>query len=163
MMATTPAARSPDAGPSCDARPPRDALRAHDAGVVTPIETMYVMIFALIAIAFLGYLGRTIGAGVEVTNAAQDGARAASIAADPAQARVAAAAAVTRSGLPEQCQGTAAADLTWQPSVTGDWRGGTVTVTVSCTVTNRSLTTLWSPGVRTITVSDTQVIDRFRR
>lgn len=137
--------------------------RSHDAGVVTPIETMYVMIFALIAIAFLGYLGRSIGAGVEVTNAAQDGARAASIAVDPDAAQIAANSAVTRSGLPAQCRGTASADFAWQPSDTGDWRGGTVTVTVSCTVTNRSLTTLWSPGLRTITVSDTQVVDRFRR
>ena len=152
-MTTTPA-------PERDNR----ARRLHgDAGVVTPIELMFVCIFAMISVAFLGYLGRSVAAGVEVTNAAQDGARAASIALDPASAEAAAVAAVSRSGLPTNCRGTQFADFDWNPSDLGGWQGGTVTVTVSCQVTNQSLSSVWTPGVRTISVSDTQVIDRFRR
>jgi Flp pilus assembly protein TadG len=144
-------------------RPCIPRRRHDDTGVVTSIELMYVCVFAMISIAFLGYLGRSIAAGVEVTNAAQDGARAASIARDPASAQTAAVAAISRSGLPSQCRGTANADFTWQPSEIGGWQGGTVTVTVTCQVTNRSLSTVWTPGVRTITVTDTQVVDRYRR
>jgi len=34
---------------------------------------------------------------------------------------------------------------------------------VSCTVHNRSLTGVWAPGSRTVTMSDTQPIDRYQR
>ena len=53
--------------------------------------------------------------------------------------------------------------MSWDPSELGTWQGGTVTVAVSCTVSNQALTGVWTPGERTVTVSDTQVIERFRR
>lgn len=137
--------------------------RRSDRGVVTPIELMYVMIFALIVVAFLGYVGRTIAAGVQTTNAAQDAARAASIALDPDAGEVAARAAIGRSDLPETCSGTASADFSWAAGPDGAWQGGTVTVRITCQVTNASLTGVWTPGVRTLSVTDTQVVDRFRR
>lgn len=139
------------------------AVRRRDRGVVTPIELMYVMIFALVVIAFLGYVGRTIAAGVQATNAAQDAARAASIALDPGEGEAAARAAVARSDLPNQCAGTAQSAFSWVPGDDGTWQGGTVTVHITCQVTNQSLTGVWSPGVRTISVSDSQVVERFRR
>lgn len=140
-----------------------DSTNRLDRGVVTPIELMYVMIFALIVVAFLGYVGRTIAAGVQTTNAAQDAARAASIALDPDAGEAAARAAIGRSDLPATCAGTATADVSWVAGPEGAWQGGTVTVRITCQVTNASLTGVWTPGVRTLSVSDTQVVDRFRR
>ena len=51
----------------------------------------------------------------------------------------------------------------WEPSDLGTWQGAVVTVTVSCTVANQSLTGVWTPGNRTVTVTDQQVVERFRR
>lgn len=139
------------------------ALRHRDAGFVSAVEVIYLGIAALVAITFLGYLGRLSAAGLQVTNSAQDAARAASLAPNPTEAGAVASSAVRRSGLPERCLGEPSASTTWAPSDLGTWQGGTVTVTVSCTVANQTLTGVWSPGVRTVTVSDTQVIERFRR
>ena len=137
--------------------------RHRDAGFVSAVEVVYLGIAALVAITFLGYLGRLSAAGLQVTNSAQDAARAASLAPNATEASVAASEAVRRSGLPERCLGDPSAATTWAPSDLGTWQGGTVTVTVSCTVSNQTLTGVWSPGVRTVTVSDSQVIERFRR
>ncbi len=79
--------------------PPRDA------GFVAAVEVVYLGIAALVMVVFIGYLGRLSAAGVQVTNSAQDAARAASIADDPDEASTAAARAVERSGLPTRCQG----------------------------------------------------------
>ncbi len=137
-------------------------LRRED-GVATPVETMYLLVFCLLAVAFLGFLGRLHATGVQVTNAAQSAARAASQAATPAAARVAAADSVARSPLRSRCVGTPRAATTWAPSAAGAWQGGSVTVAVSCRVRNQALTGLWSPGSRVVTMRDTQPVDRYRR
>lgn len=137
--------------------PPRDA------GFVAAVEVVYLGIAALVMVVFIGYLGRLSAAGVQVTNSAQDAARAASIADDPDEASAAAARAVERSGLPTRCQGSPSVAMSWEPSELGTWRGALVSVTVSCTVANQSLTGVWTPGVRTVTVTDQQIVDRFRR
>ena len=143
----------------------RPTVRAvqRDAGFVSAVEVVYLAVAALVAITFLGFIGRLSSAGVQVTNASQDAARAAAIARDPAEARAAAEAAVQRSGLPRRCLGDPSAAMTWNPSELGTWQGGTVTVTVSCTVSNQTLTGVWTPGNRTVTVTDIQVVERFRR
>lgn len=132
-------------------------------GIATPVEMMYLLIFSLVAVVFLGFVGRLQAAGVEVTNAAQAAARAASQAPNPSAAQLAASEVAGASSLRTRCQGGPRVQLTWAPSATGTWQGGAVTVRVSCTVRNQSLTGVWSPGTRTVVMRDTQPIDRYHR
>lgn len=132
-------------------------------GIATPVEMMYLLIFCLVAVVFLGFVGRLHAAGVQVTNGAQAAARAASIAADPTAAQQAAVDAVATSALAGRCVGGPSVRLTWVPSSAGTWQGGSVTVQVSCIVRNQSLTGVWSPGSRTVTMRDTQPVDRYQR
>ena len=134
-----------------------------DRGIVTSVEMMFVLVFALLAVVFLSYLGRLHAAGVQVTNTSQAAARAASQAADSAQGQAAAQAAVAGSTLSSRCAGGGSTAVSWSPSDAGTWQGGAVTVTITCVVENTSLSGLWSPGSRTIRVSDTQPIDRYKR
>jgi Flp pilus assembly protein TadG len=120
-------------------------------------------IAALAAVVFLGFLGRLHAAGVEVTNVAQAAARAASMETDPAAAQRAATEVLGTSALAGRCQGGGTAALAWSPSSTGEWRGGSVTVTVACRVRLQSLATLWVPGSRVVSMSDTQPVDRYQR
>lgn len=136
---------------------------ARDAGFVEPIQVLFMMVVVLASVVFLSYLGRLASAGIQLTNAAQDAARAASLTDGIDAADAAADSAVSRSGLPARCVGNATADATWRPSELGTWQGGTVTVLVTCTVANSSLSGIWSPGTRTLTATDTQIIERFRR
>jgi hypothetical protein len=125
-------------------------------------ELMLLLAFALGVMVFLGYLGRLNSTGTNLTNVAQHAARAASQQPDPHSARRAAADAVQRSTLSAPCQGRIEPQLSWKPSVSGSWYGGSVTVRLSCTVRNRELSGVWSPGDRTISVADTQVVDAFQ-
>ena len=134
-----------------------------DAGVATPVEMMYLLVFCLVAVVFLGFVGRLHAAGVQVANAAQGAARSASLAPDPTTAQVAALEAVDGYGLQSRCTGGPTVVMSWNPSPAGSWQGGSVTVKVSCTVRNQSLTGVWSPGSRTVAMTDTQPIDRYQR
>lgn len=133
-----------------------------EEGFATPVEMMVLVVFCLAAVLFLGYLGRLHAAGVQVTNAAQSAARAASIAVTPQQAASAAESAVL-SGLRRRCVDGPVVSTSWKASAAGTWRGGSVTVQVSCRVGHGALAGVWLPGERTITMSDTQPIDRYRR
>ncbi len=135
----------------------------NDDGIATPVEMMYLLIFCIVAVLFLGFVGRLHAAGIQVTNAAQSAARAASQAASPADAERAARTSVANSPLASRCEGGAGVAMRWTPSPTGAWQGGSVTVTVTCRVTNRSLTGVWAPGVRTVVMADTQPVDRYHR
>ncbi len=137
--------------------------RHGESGLATPIEMMYLLIFCLVAVLFLGYVGRLHAAGVQVTNAAQSGARAASLTADPVAAQSAAEAAVNTRTWRQRCSGGTTVEVSWQPSASGVWQGGSVTVEVACTLSNQSLSGIWTPGARTVVMSDTQPIDRYRR
>lgn len=139
------------------------AEKAADQGVATPIEMMYLVVFCMVAVIFLGFVGRLHAAGVQLTNAAQDAARSASMAPDPAAAEVAALQAVSTNGLKARCSGGPTVRMTWTPSLSGVWQGGSVTVAVTCVVRNQSLTGVWSPGSRTVTTTDTQPVDRYQR
>jgi len=134
-----------------------------DGGLATPVEMMYLLVFCLVSLVFLGFLGRLHAAGTEVTNAAQAAARAASIEQNPTAAEHAALSAVASSPLRDRCAGGGQTTTRWSPSPSGTWRGGSVTVTVTCDVRMQSLTGLWFPGTRTVTMSDTQPVDRYRR
>ncbi|MEI8238070.1 MAG: hypothetical protein WCI22_01510 [Actinomycetota bacterium] len=139
-------------------------MRTHpDNGFATPVEMMFLVVFAVLAMVFLGFLGRLHAAGVQVTTVAQSAARAASLESGPIAARAAADSAVTTSALATRCSGTPRARMSWSPSPLGTWQGGSVTISVSCALHTRALTGLWSPGVHTVTMSDTQPIDRYHR
>ncbi len=145
-------------------RPTRTTTNWRDEqGIATPVEMMYLLIFSLAAVVFLGFVGRLHAAGIEVTNTAQAAARAASQAQNPDTARLAAGDVVAASSLRNRCEGGPQVQLTWAPSAAGTWQGGAVTVHVSCAVTNQSLTGVWSPGSRTVVMRDTQPVDRYRR
>ena len=141
----------------------RSTAFTDDDGTATPVEMMYLLVFCIVAVVFLGFLGRLHAAGVQVTNAAQAAARAASLARDPTSATRAAQTSVAASPLARRCQGGARATMSWAPSPTGTWQGGSVTVRVSCVVRNQNLTGVWSPGMRTVSMSDVQPIDRYQR
>jgi Flp pilus assembly protein TadG len=134
-----------------------------EAGVATPVEMMYLLVFCIAAVLFLGFVGRLQAAGVQVTNTAQSAARAASQAPDSATAQVAAEEVVALSPLRTRCEGGADVIVTWVPSPVGAWQGGSVTVHVSCTVRNQALTGVWAPGAHTVTMDDTQPVDRYQR
>ena len=95
----------------------------------------------------------------DLANSAQSAARAASQQRNPADALTAARAAAYASNLQSPCTTQPAVAMSWQPGPTGTWRGGSVTVTLTCTVDNREPIT--NAG-RTIAASDTQVIDRYQ-
>lgn len=137
--------------------------RGDDSGVATPVEMMYLLVFCLIVVVFLGFVGRLHAAGLQVANAAQSAARSASMAPNAAAAREAALEAVDVYGLQSRCIGGPTVVMSWNPSPTGSWQGGSVTVSVSCTVRNQSLTGVWSPGSRTVEMTDTQPVDRYQR
>lgn len=144
---------------------PRSTMRRwrEDDGIATPVEMMYLLVFCIVAVVFLGFVGRLHAAGVQVTNTAQSAARAASLAPSPAAGANVAADVVSSSALRQRCLGGAEVRISWAPSPTGTWQGGSVTVEVSCEVRNQSLTGLWSPGSRTVVMRDTQPIDRYQR
>lgn len=135
----------------------------NDEGIATPVEMLYLLVFCLVAVTFLGFVGRLHAAAVQVTNTAQTAARAASLADDPVSAQLVASEVTTASTLSSRCDGGARVQLTWTPSADGSWRGGSVTVELSCIVRNRSLTGVWTPGVRTVVVRDTQPVDRYQQ
>jgi len=139
-----------------------DAIHA-DAGVITAVEMLYLLLFGLVALLFLGYLGRLHAASIQIQNASQAAARAASLSTDPEGATRAVDETIAASALGARCGGRLSSALDWSPSPTGDWQGGSVTVTISCTVANDSLAGVWTPGNRTIRASDTQPIDRYQR
>ena len=137
--------------------------RGTDAGVATPVEMMYLIVFCLVMVVFLGFVGRLHAAGVQVANAAQSAARSASMAPNADAAQMAASDAVNVYGLQSRCTGGPTVVMSWEPSPSGSWQGGSVTVHVSCTVRNQTLTGVWSPGSRTVVMTDTQPIDRYQR
>ena len=101
--------------------------------------------------------------GVQVTNAAQTAARAASLTAGPAEGQVAAQDAVNTPLLRNRCRDGAEVQLWWEASATGSWQGGSVTVEVTCVVSYSALAGVWAPGWRSVVVRDTQPVDRYRR
>jgi Flp pilus assembly protein TadG len=121
-------------------------------------ELMLLLVVALAAWGFLSWLGRLNSTAQDLENTAQSAARAASQASNPVDARAAAGRSVGASNLSTPCSAEPNVVMSWTPGPTGTWRGGAVTVTLTCSVENAEPIT--SAG-RTISATDTQVIDRF--
>jgi hypothetical protein len=134
-----------------------------DAGVVTPVEMMYLLVFVVVATACITFLGRLHAASVEVNGVAQAAARAASMESTSQAGAAAARRTVAASTLAARCAAAPTAEIAWTPSPTGTWHGGAVRVQVRCTVTNTSLAGGLLPGARTISGADSQPIDRYQR
>jgi len=130
-----------------------------DSGQSVGPEMMLVLVFALVAWGLVSWLGRLTSASQDMVNTAQSAARAASIAADPVAGRVAAQSAIDASELPTPCADSPSVVMAWQAGDDGNWIGGSVTVTLSCTLDNGEP---FSGAGRTVTAHDTQVIDPFR-
>ena len=119
--------------------------------LVTPLRFL-LLLFAVAA-------GRLVQGRLDVDSAAEQAARAASLARTPAAAS-AQATAVAQSALAGQ-------SVTCDPAVitadTGDFvPGGEVTVQVTCTVHLSDLSLLHIPGTETITAVFTSPIDAYR-
>lgn len=134
-----------------------------DAGVVTPVELMYLVVFVVVATGCITFLGRMHAASVEVNGVAQAAARAASMESSSRAGTAAARRTVESSMLSTRCTSTPSVDITWSPSARGTWHGGAVRVRVQCTVTNASLAGGLLPGTRTLSGTDSQPIDRYQR
>jgi Flp pilus assembly protein TadG len=130
-----------------------------DRGQAVSTELLLLLVVALIGWGFLAWLGRLTATSQDLANSAQSAARSASQQGNPADALTAARAASHASNLHSPCTAQPAVVMSWRPGPTGTWRGGSVTVTLTCTVGNREPIT--NTG-RTISASDTQVIDRYQ-
>ncbi len=124
---------------------------AVEVAVVAP-----AFVFLMLLVTFAG---RVAEAEANMTSAASEAARAASLRQHPADATTDAEAvvAVNLSAAGIDCvELIVAVD-------TGDFApGGTVTVELSCTTSMADVTLLGVPGTRTFTSSATEVIDRYR-
>jgi Flp pilus assembly protein TadG len=130
-----------------------------DRGQAVSTELLLLLVVALIGWGFLAWLGRLTATSQDLANSAQSAARSASQQDNPTDAFTAARAASHASNLHSPCTEQPAVVMSWRPGPTGTWRGGSVTVTLTCTVSNREPIT--NTG-RTISASDTQVIDRYQ-
>ena len=129
-----------------------------DRGQALGPELMLLVVLALVAWAFLAWLGRLTAASQSIENAAQSAARAASLQDDPSTAQSAAESAVATFDVIEPCRSAPSVVVTWIAGETGAWEGGSVRAVVSCTINNPEPFT--SEG-RTITAVDVQPVDRF--
>jgi Flp pilus assembly protein TadG len=130
-----------------------------DLGTAVVELTLLTPLILLIAL-FVIACGRCVESGIRVSDAAHQAARAASLARFPAAARKAADSVIAQA-LPvggASCRGTQVAVDTSRFQA-----GGSVTVTVSCSVSLADLSGLPLPtGATTQTASFTSPIDTFR-
>jgi Flp pilus assembly protein TadG len=122
-----------------------------ELAVLTPV----LIGFMLLAV----YAGRVVQAEADVAHAAQEAARAASLAGDPETAVVAArqtAAANIVAG------GVACRRLLVAADTEAFGPGGQVAVTVSCEASFADLVLLGVPGTRTFAATAVEVIDTYR-
>ena len=138
----------------------RAKLWRRDDGQALGPEMLVLLVLALAAWGVLAWLGRLNATAQDIENTTQSAARAASQQTNPTEARTAATRAVARSNLVSPCTDQPSTHMSWHPGPTGTWRGGSVTVTLTCTIDNTE--PLTGAG-RTISASDTQVIDRFQQ
>ena len=136
-------------------------LRSDEGSVAIEAAIVLPALIMFLCLALAG--GRIVTSGAKIDSAAQDAAREASIHRTAAAAQAAAQAAAAES---LNDQGIACASS----SVHVDTGGlsvrvgqvGTVTATVTCTVTLADLLLPGVPGARTLTATATSVVDRFR-
>ena len=139
--------------------PRRGRLRRDESGSVTA-ELVLLTPLLLLLLLFVVALGRLSGARLEVDGAAAQAARAASIARDPATATAMATQTATAALGADH---VTCAQLTVRTNTAQFAPGGSVAVTVTCTVALSDLTGLRLPASESVTSRATAVIDTFRR
>jgi Flp pilus assembly protein TadG len=128
---------------------------AHDGGSIAVEMALAVPLLVVLLLVLIGafHLGRGI---LDVNTAAAAGARAASLARTTSTARTAAADAAT-ADLAGRC-----AHLGVDVDTSAFHRGGSVTVTVACAVSLRSMTGFALPAMATLQGSSTSPLDLYR-
>lgn len=132
-------------------------MRADEGAITTEVVLLTPVL--LLLLAFVVVTGRIGEASSTVGHAAQQGARAASLRADPDVAAAHAEEAV-RANL--DASGVACADLAVTVDVTRFRRGGDVAVTVACQASLGDVAFAGLPGSRAITATAVEVIDTYR-
>lgn len=136
-----------------------DSQRQHrDRGSAAVEATLLAPLLMLLVLLVVGS-GRVVQSQLRVQDAAHSGARAASLARDPATATRAGQAAA-RAALANGGASCTHADVAVNTS--GFSAGGSVTVTVSCAVSVSDLSGLRIGGGTTQTASFTSVVDTWR-
>lgn len=137
--------------------PPRRRIPGERGAATTELVLVTPLLLMLLVLATLA--GRLSGARGEVSAAARDAARAASIQRSAAVAGPAASAAAeaTLSDHDFRCT-----SVETDTDVSGFERGGTVAVEVRCDVELRDLSPLPLPGSRTVAAEAVEVVDEFR-
>ena len=137
-------------------RPRRDRLDAGTATIEMVLLAPIVIAFVLLVVV----LGRIAETGAEVTGAARDAARAASLARTPGSAASAAQAAAASALAGESVDCSTGVSVT--VSTTRWFPGGSVRVTVACTVRLSDVGFSMLPGSKRMTASATAPLERFR-
>jgi len=134
------------------------AARRGERGAAT-VEVAILTPVLLTVIGFVIFVGRIGSLSERVQTASRDGARAASLERTPLAASTASQQATTASLTDHRI---ACENFTVRTDTTGFQPGGTVTVTVSCTVSLSNITGFGLPGTKTISSTSTEVIDTYR-
>ena len=119
--------------------------------IVTPLLILFLL--------FVVALGRLAGSRIDVDGAANQAARAASIARDPIAAG---SAAQTTASAALADEHISCAHLDVKVDTTEFHPGGSVAVTVACTVDLKDVTSLRIPSNKTLTARAVAPLDRYR-
>jgi len=136
----------------------RSRLRRDESGSVTA-ELVLLTPLLILLLLFVVALGRLAGARLEVDGAAAQAARAASIAQSPSSATAMAQQTATAALSSDH---VTCAQLSVDTDTSRFTPGGSVGVTVTCTVNLGDLTGLRLPSAETISSQSTSVIDTYR-
>ena len=136
----------------------RSRLRRDESGSVTA-ELVLLTPLLILLLLFVVALGRLAGARLEVDGAAAQAARAASIAQSPSSATAMAQQTATAALSSDH---VTCAQLSVDTDTSRFTPGGSVGVTVTCTVNLRDLTGLRLPSAETNSSQATSVIDPAR-
>ena len=121
-----------------------------ELALLTPVLMLFVL--------FVVFVGRLATAQLDVTAAARDAARAASLRAQPADATADARITATRA-LADR--GVTCHALTVTVDISDLQPGGTIHVTVACDTDLADLAILRVPGSHRVSATATEVIDRY--
>ncbi len=133
-------------------------LRCDQSGSVTA-ELVLLTPLLILMLLFVVALGRLAGARLDVNGAAAQAARAASMARDPTTATAMAQQTATAALGSDH---VTCAQLTVSTDTAQFAPGGSVAVTVTCTVGLSDLTGLRLPASESVTSTATSVIDTYR-
>ena len=136
---------------------PRRDFRDERGAVATELVILTPLLIVLLL--FVVALGRLASARLDVDGAAAQAARAASIATDPSTATAMATQTATAALGSDH---VTCADLSVDTDTTQFGPGGSVAVTVTCTVGLSDLTGLRLPASESVSSTATSVIDTYR-